>query len=119
MSEMKLIKWEKRRVGPRLLDQCSILKYAIGIGRDFIKHFKNAQSADIYYNKERTVIGLVPRDDDLGFSIRRRRREGGIYYVGTRKVMQGINMKLGVYKADWTKMKVANKETDMLLIKIK
>lgn len=113
-----MIKWEKRRLAPRLVDQCSILKYAIGIGRDFAKHFKNAQTADIYYDKERTVIVLVPRDDELGYGIRKRGR-GDIYYVGTRKMMQGLDVKQGRYKAKWTKMKVENKETNVLLIRIK
>jgi len=113
MSEW--IKLEKRaRRG--LTDECSVTSTSISIGRKYVSRLKSVQSVDVYRNNLRSVIGIVPREDNEGYAVRI--RGSGVAYVGTKNMIKQLNVVAGRYPAKWKTEELDGEQKSILIIDV-
>ena len=100
-----------------LTDKCSVTSSGIAIGRKYISRFKESRSVDVYRDAKGLHIGIVPRNDDKGYSLRV--RGPGVAYVGTKNMIKRLNITRGRYPARWTNEKLNGEEKPVLVIDVK
>lgn len=100
-----------------MTNKCSITSTTIAIGRDYVRRFEGIKSADIYLNNKGSRIGIAPREDDEGYAVRI--RGPGVAYVGTKNLIERLNVFPGRYNAKWTTTKLDGEEKKILIIDVK
>jgi hypothetical protein len=100
-----------------LTDKCSVSSTTITLGRAHVARLKDKKSVDIYIDRDGSRIGMIPREDDEGYSLRI--RSSGVANVGTKNLIERMNVSQGRYKAKWTTTEIDGEEKEILTIDVK
>ena len=94
----------------------SIGKTGISIGTKFSDHFKPPVTVDLYYDQiPPTIFGLIPRYDDLGYTVQKRKH--GTARFSSKHAIEKLQLPKGRYEAEWKKVMLNDEETELLLVR--
>lgn len=114
MSNWTQLEKQERRI---LADKCSISSTTITLGKELVARLKDKKSLDIYIDRKAARIGMIPGEDDKGYSMRIRR--SGVANVGSKNLIKRMNVVQGRYEAEWTTTEIDGEEKDILVINVK